>query len=210
MAGNGEFLWETKYDGERLQVHLDSLGSQVRYYSRNLHEVTSLYSGMDKAILTASQASRAILDGELVVVDRGGNPQPFGKNKTVAKLSSQEQEREGLFLQFMVFDLLYVETQGETLDLLDIPLLQRKALLAKSITPGPGVTLVRGTPVSSGEQLKTAFLGAVGREEEGLVVKHVHSCYKTNSRGLEWVKMKADYVEGMADSLDLVLLGGYY
>lgn len=47
--------------------------------------------------------------------------------------------------------------------------------------------------------------------QEGLVVKNLQSVYKPGCRDSDcWVKLKADYIEGLADTLDMVILGGYY
>ena len=44
---------------------------------------------------------------------------------------------------------------------------------------------------------------------EGLVLKGVHTVYEPGKR--HWLKVKKDYLQGgaMADSADLVVLGGY-
>jgi DNA ligase-4 len=34
--------------------------------------------------------------------------------------------------------------------------------------------------------------------------------YKVNERGFPWVKVKADYLDGFTDTLDLIIIGGYY
>lgn len=34
--------------------------------------------------------------------------------------------------------------------------------------------------------------------------------YKVNERGFPWVKLKSDYLDGMTDTFDLIILGGCY
>ena len=34
--------------------------------------------------------------------------------------------------------------------------------------------------------------------------------YKVNERGSPWFKVKADYLDGFTDTLDLIIIGGYY
>lgn len=80
----GQFLIETKYDGERVQCHLDE--TSLKLFSRNCHDVTDIYGpALSDFIRDAVNAKAIILDGEIVVVDRASHaPAPFGKNKQVA------------------------------------------------------------------------------------------------------------------------------
>ena len=59
-------------------------------------------------------------------------------------------------------------------------------------------------------QIKLFFDEALSRSEEGIVIKDSNSEYKVNERGMAWVKLKADYLEGFTDTLDLVIIGGWY
>ena len=51
---------------------------------------------------------------------------------------------------------------------------------------------------------------AMARGEEGIMLKGVNGIYEPGKR--HWFKVKKDYLKGgaMADSADLVCLGGYY
>lgn len=31
-----------------------------------------------------------------------------------------------------------------------------------------------------------------------------------NERNIKWMKLKADYIEGLIDTLDVIIMGGYY
>lgn len=44
--------------------------------------------------------------------------------------------------------------------------------------------------------------------QEGLVIKDKNSIYEPNAR--HWLKLKRDYIHGMADSADLYVLGAYF
>jgi DNA ligase-4 len=64
-----EFLIETKFDGERIQVHFTP--EQMRYFTRNANDYTHIYGQkMTDIIRQCVNAHSAILDGEIVVVDR--------------------------------------------------------------------------------------------------------------------------------------------
>ena len=67
-----------------------------------------------------------------------------------------------------------------------LPLLERKALLDKSITDGPRMAISRyvegqGTPL---------FDFAMERELEGIVAKVKDSIYIQGKRTTDWIKMK--------------------
>lgn len=80
-----EFVIETKYDGERIQCHFTP--DQIRFFTRNSNDYTHIYKEkMADIIRQCVSAHSAILDGEIVVVDKHtGESVRFGMNKTVAR-----------------------------------------------------------------------------------------------------------------------------
>jgi DNA ligase-4 len=42
------------------------------------------------------------------------------------------------------------------------------------------------------------------------MLKDPDSIYIPKERGANWVKLKGDYVDGLTDTLDLIILGGYF
>lgn len=36
------------------------------------------------------------------------------------------------------------------------------------------------------------------------------SCYVPKERGISWLKLKGEYIEGLTDNFDLIILGGYF
>ena len=54
------------------------------------------------------------------------------------------------------------------------------------------------------------FNEALSINEEGIIIKKKDSIYKPDERCNDWVKMKCDYIDTINDSLDLIILGGYY
>ena len=53
------------------------------------------------------------------------------------------------------------------------------------------------------------FETAIDHNKEGIVMKLSNAPYGLNERADAWVKLKPDYVEGVSETLDVVIVGGY-
>lgn len=42
------------------------------------------------------------------------------------------------------------------------------------------------------------------------MIKKVDSAYKPNERSANWIKLKGEYIDALGDTLDLVIIGGYF
>jgi ATP-dependent DNA ligase len=42
------------------------------------------------------------------------------------------------------------------------------------------------------------------------MLKDPDSYYVPKERGANWIKLKGDYIDGLTDTLDAIILGGYY
>lgn len=80
--GKHEFAIETKWDGERIQVHRD--GDNIRLFSRKGNDVTSEYGEhVIPHVKTLVKVNRCILDGELMLWDANLERwEQFGQHKT--------------------------------------------------------------------------------------------------------------------------------
>lgn len=56
-------------------------------------------------------------------------------------------------------------------------------------------------PVKNLESLLITF------SEEGIMIKSLDSVYKPNERKDKWIKLKPEYIEGVGDDLDLLIMG---
>jgi len=65
-----QFLIETKFDGERIQCHISP--EDLKFFSRNSKDYTHIYGPKMKDIIRKNLLAThsAILDGEMIVVDR--------------------------------------------------------------------------------------------------------------------------------------------
>ena len=201
-------LIETKFDGERIQCHKNE--NEIKFYSRNGVDYTYLYGPkLSYLIKTSVNAKTAILDGEIVVYDKINKKfAPFGENKTIA-LAENENEK---CLIYEIFDIIFITSpSGDSYPLDQVILSDRKKLLLKLITPVPKkIEIVSGKETNNIDEIMEEFKGAMNRGEEGIVIKKSDSIYKPDERCNDWVKMKCDYIDTIVDTLDLLIIGGYY
>lgn len=213
---------EIKFDGERIQIH--KKGTELKFFTRNSKDFTNQHGYRDVMgpIINANvDAQTCILDGELVTWNQlTQNYGPFGMNRTISRrqLAGTQTMEDGEEIQgvemdhehlcYIVFDLLYYN--GEII--MHKPLKERRAILQSILRPVPHVLEVSEsyTDASSTEEIMERLDLVLDQQLEGLVIKSMESHYLPNERHGGWIKLKPEYVEGMSDTLDLIILGGYY
>jgi DNA ligase-1 len=195
-------VWvEDKYDGIRAQLH--KRGSDVRLYSRDLHDVSGQFPEVVKA--TIGLPWDGILDGE-VLGWRDGTSLPFlnlqarlGRKDPSAEIQAQVP------VIFVAFDLLaFGPGDGRPVaPLLRLTLRERRArldTLGLATTLGFGVSnLITATDEA---ELRVVFSAAQQRGNEGLMVKDPDSTYTPGRRGYGWIKLKRPLT-----TLDCVVIG---
>ena len=98
-----EYLVETKFDGERLQVHID--GEKIKVFSRNGVDYNHVYESLIPLLKENINCDSCILDGEIIVLEKNSlNMVPFGLNKVVALGQDSDMQ-----LCYKVFDILWVK-----------------------------------------------------------------------------------------------------
>ncbi len=186
-------VWvEDKYDGIRAQLH--KLGTDVRLYSRDLHDV----SGQFPEVVEASRdlAWDGILDGE-VLAYRDGVVMPFlALQARLGRKNPSAAIRADVPVIYVAFDVLgHGPGGGAPVEpLLREPLEVRRRRLEGARLPladdGGAFALSHLVSVESAEALDDAFTFARARRNEGLMVKDPRSGYSPGRRGLGWLKMK--------------------
>lgn len=226
---HADIFLEPKIDGERMIVHVDKRNSRVSVLSRNGVDFTSKYGDhqLSPVILESFKGLGAVFDGELVSWDSMRNKiQPFGSNRDVGKSvlashdksDSQDIVDQSLVsldgnLFYIVFDLVYyVDIDGKEHDLREVSLSDRRDLLDRVLVPVPHrFELIKYRKCSCDiTEIKGFLKDALDAKEEGIVVKKAGSVYKLSTRGMGWYKIKADYDETFTDTIDLVVLGGFF
>jgi DNA ligase 1 len=186
-------VWvEDKYDGIRAQLHKSA--TDVRLYSRDLHDVSGQFPEVVEAATTLPWDG--ILDGELLAW-RDDTVLPFQSLQArLGRKSPSEAIRAEVPVIFVAFDLLGIGAGGddEVAPLLRVPLEDRRRRLEGLALPlageGGQFALSHLVSVDAVEALEDAFTAARARRNEGLMVKDPRSGYSPGRRGLGWLKMK--------------------
>ncbi len=211
----GPPLWaEDKYDGIRAQLH--KLGSDVRIFSRDLHDIT----GQFPEVADAARAMPwdGILDGELLAMEEG-RILPFARlQNRLGRTAPGPEVLAAVPAGYVVFDAIALSegepaprdvrslsvagsVSREVRPLLGLPLAERRTRLESLALPDRIILGRLEHPVSAVE-LDAAFDAARSRGNEGLVVKDPASGYTPGRRGLAWLKLK----KALA-TLDCVVVG---
>ena len=94
------------------------------------------------------------------------------------------------------------------------PFRERREFLTQAFAPAEGeFAFAQYGNTSDLEEIQTLLEDSVKASCEGLMVKMLdtsESGYEPSKRSRNWLKIKKDYLSGIGDSLDLVVLGAYY
>lgn len=195
---------EEKYDGERVQIHKD--GSDIQLFSRRLENITSQYPDVVKYVKKSIKRRKAILDGEIVAY-RNGKQLSFNKLMQRRRKYDVEEYAEKIPVVVFLFDILYLNGKSK----LKTPYTKRRELLEDSVRQTRHVKLAGRKTSKDMDEIKKFFEKSVKKGFEGIIVKSASedSVYQPGNRGWLWIKWKKDYAEGMQESFDCVVIGGF-
>jgi DNA ligase-1 len=225
----GKVIAEPKFDGERIQLHMDresreDRGKQgelalegpgkreflVKMFTRNLEEVSEMFPELVTAADAEIKGEQVVLDGEVAGID----PQtskfiPFQETIQRKRKYGVKEKAQEVPVKYFVFDILHKD--GE--DLLGLPFAKRREILEETIqsvkvSKCQSVKAIELTPQRSftePKKLEKFLEEEVERGSEGLVVKDPRAKYEAGARGFAWIKYKPE-----KDTIDAVVLGYYF
>jgi bifunctional non-homologous end joining protein LigD len=159
-----DWIFEPKYDGFRGILYASSLGCEIRS-ARDLP--LERFLGLRDRVAEVLGGREAILDGEIVALNRQGKP------------VYENLVRGRGFLAYAAVDLVWLDGQ----DLRDLPLVERKAQLARLLPEDTGPLY----KILAIEEHGRALFGASKRLDlEGIVAKRKDGTYRV---GTTWYKI---------------------
>jgi bifunctional non-homologous end joining protein LigD len=172
-----DWVYEVKFDGYRLLARVEK--GKAKLVTRNGHDWSAKFPEIREA-LQALPMDAGWLDGEVCVMNAKG----VSSFSLLQQWLSNDGEGARHAAVFMLFDLPYF--QGR--DLRDVPLRERKKLLAALLAQGKHQDVLRFSDHLGAD-------GAGARDQacklglEGLIGKRVDGAY-VNGRSRDWVKLK--------------------
>ncbi|HET9853730.1 MAG TPA: DNA ligase D [Methylomirabilota bacterium] len=167
-----EWVHEIKLDGYRILLRIER--GRVKLLTRNRQDWTPRFPGVAEAA-AALPVKEALLDGEIVVLDRAGV-------SSFQALQQTDRLETGRTPVFVAFDLLFLDG----LDLRPLPLVERKARLARVLKGRRGRLRYSEHFDVPGRRL---FARACRLGLEGIIAKRKQAPY-TSGRGQAWLKVK--------------------
>ncbi|KAK9322496.1 hypothetical protein V1517DRAFT_323310 [Lipomyces orientalis] len=206
-----KFTCEYKYDGERAQIHYLGNGKS-HVYSRNSEDMSAKYPDIVSAIerFVKPETKSFVLDCEAVAWDRDAKKiLPFQVLSTRKRKDVQEGDIKVRVCVF-AFDMLYLNGMR----LLQTPLCERRKLLHEAFNEVEGeFAFAKYMDGINVDEIQEFLDQSVKDSCEGLMIKMLEgheSGYEPSKRSRNWLKLKKDYLTGVGDSLDLVVIGAFH
>ncbi|MGI9567504.1 MAG: ATP-dependent DNA ligase [Nitrosopumilus sp.] len=199
------FAAEYKLDGERVQIHVE--GEKVLLFSRSLEDISSYYPDIIEKIPKTIQAENAILEAEAVAInENSGEFLPFQELMHRRRKYKIEKAVTQYPITVNFFDILYCNGKG----CLDLEYIERRRRLEKIVKEDEYAKHIPMTIIKKKNEIEEFFENSINAGSEGLMLKMLDKPYQAGSRGSHWLKLKREYQNELGDSLDLVVIGGFF
>jgi len=197
---------EDKMDGERIQAHKQ--GNKIQLFSRRMENITSQFPDVVEACRKNVKGNSYIIEGEVLPIDKKGKVLPFQLLMQRRRKYRVEEYVKKIPVTFFLFELLYLNGKSY----INTTYTERRKTLKKIVKSGKHICLIKRIETKDLKKIQNFFTESLKRGSEGIVAKSCskESIYKPGARGYEWIKWKKEYVAGMQDTFDLVVIGAFY
>ncbi|MGI0037629.1 MAG: ATP-dependent DNA ligase, partial [Nitrososphaera sp.] len=197
---------EYKLDGERVQIHKGK--DTVELFSRRLERITGHYPDIVKAVRPIK--SDVIVEGEVVAINLQTDEYlPFQELMHRRRKHGVEEAMENYPVVINLFDILYEDGQNK----MNLSYVDRRKLLKKIVDSAKNrkkIRLIKQTVAEKPEEIDRFMSAAIADGCEGVMIKQLSSTYRAGAREFAWVKLKREYTNELADTIDLVIVGALY
>jgi DNA ligase-1 len=200
---------EVKYDGERVQAHLGD--KEIFLYSRRHENITHQFPDLVSE-LRKINVKNAILEGEVVAIDKNGNLQPFQILMQRRRKYDIIEYSQKIPIVYFVFDLIYLNGKSLIQEPLDKRKEKLEEILSNKLKESEKIKLAKYEKVKSNDEdrIEKLFIEAIKIGGEGVMIKDSKSIYEAGVRAWRWIKFKKDYKDELVDTFDVVVIGGIY
>jgi len=200
-----EFAAEYKLDGERVQIHIE--GEKTVLFSRSLENISSYYPDIIEKIPKTIQADNGILEAEIVAINENtGEFLPFQELMHRRRKYKVEKAVTQYPIAVNFFDILYCNGKN----CLELNYKDRREKLEKVVKEDGFAKNIPMAIVKNKNEIEDFFENSINAGSEGLMLKMLEKSYQAGSRGSHWLKLKREYQNELGDSLDLVVVGGFF
>lgn len=200
-----EFAAEYKLDGERVQIHIEE--DKVVLFSRSLENISSYYPDIIEKIPKTIQAENIVLEAEAVAINENtGEFLPFQELMHRRRKYKIEKAVTQYPITVNLFDILYCNGRS----CLELDYKERREKMEKVVKEDDFVKHIPMTIVKNENDIEDFFENSINAGSEGLMLKMLDKPYQAGSRGSHWLKLKREYQNELGDSLDLVVIGGFF
>jgi DNA ligase-1 len=200
-----EFAAEYKLDGERVQLHVE--GEKVVLFSRSLENISEYYPDIIEKIPKSLVADQVILEAEAVAINEDtGEFLPFQELMHRRRKYKIEKAVSQYPITVNFFDVLYYNGKS----CLELEYSERRRLLEKIVKENDFAKNIPMTIVKTENEIEDFLENSINSGCEGLMLKMLDKPYQAGSRGSFWLKLKREYRNELGDSLDLVVIGGFF
>lgn len=200
-----KFSIEEKLDGERIQAHYN--GKNIILFSRRMEDITKQYPDVAAACRKNVKAKKYIIEGETIPVDSKGRFRPFQLLMKRRRKYDVKRYIKEIPVCYFVFDVLYWKDRPYMHE----PYLTRRKIVERIVRNEKGIRVIKNKISTRIEDIKKFFNWSTARGSEGVVIKSCgkDSIYRAGVRAWQWIKWKKEYVKGMQDTFDLVVVGAF-